>query len=206
MPTPLGDAKLIVSPADNPVATLVLGHGAGGGVDARDLTALARALPPRGVTVIRVEQPWRVAGRKVAPRPQILDQGWLAALESVDPDGPLIVGGRSAGARVACRTATRLTAAGVLCCAFPLHPPGRPERSRFDELAGAGVPTLVVQGGRDSFGRPDEFPSGQYQLTAIEQADHSMAVPKGHDQKQALDQVVGTAAAWIGNVLGVNLR
>ncbi|HSI93001.1 MAG TPA: alpha/beta family hydrolase [Jiangellaceae bacterium] len=206
VPTPLGDARLLVSEADTAAAILVLGHGAGGGAHARDLAALARALPPMGVTVIRVEQPWRVAGRRVAPRPPTLDQGWLAALEAVVVEEPLIVGGRSAGARVACRTATLLTAAGVLCCAFPLHLPGRPERSRFEELAGAGVPTLVIQGGRDSFGRPDEFPSGSHQLAVIEHADHSMAVPKGHDQKRALDQVVTAAAAWIGNVLGVQLR
>jgi uncharacterized protein len=206
VPTPLGDAKLIVSPADDPVATLVLGHGAGGGSQARDLAALATALPAAGVTVVRIEQPWRVAGKRVAPRPAVLDEGWLGAMSSVDVVGPLVVGGRSAGARVACRTAARLAAAGVVCCAFPLHPPGRPERSRFDELAGAGVPVLVVQGTRDSFGRPSEFPGGAYQMVSIEAADHSMAVPKGHEQKQALNALVGAVVAWLGNALGVWVR
>lgn len=206
MPTPLGDARLIVSEADDPATTLVLGHGAGGGAQARDLAALARALPEHGVRVIRMEQPWRVAGRRAAPRPPVLDQGWLAALEAVDAGGRLVVGGRSAGARVACRTAAQLGAAGVLCLAFPLHPPGKPERSRLPELTGAGVPTLVIQGERDTFGRPDEFPDGPYQLAVIEHADHAMAVAKGHDQKAALAAVVDAAGAWLGNVLGTRLR
>lgn len=197
---------MLVSEADTAAATVVLGHGAGGGAHARDLAALARALPPIGVTVIRVEQPWRVAGRRVAPRPPVLDQGWLAVLEAVDAEEPLIVGGRSAGARVACRTAVQTGAAGVVCLAFPLHPPGKPERSRYEELAVAGVPALVLQGERDAFGRPEEFPDGRFTLVPVGHADHSMAVPKGHDQKRALDQVVTAAAAWIGNVLGVQLR
>ena len=206
VPTSLGDARLIIDAAEDPCATLVLGHGAGGGANARDLTALARVLPSTGVTVIRVEQPWRVAGRRVAPRPPVLDEGWLGALDGIDAVGPLVVGGRSAGARVACRTALRLGALGVVCLAFPLHLPGKPERSRIDELAGAGVPTLVVQGERDSFGRPEEFPSGPYDLVTVPHADHSMAVPKGQDQGAALALVVDTVSGWLGNARGVALR
>jgi len=206
VPTPLGDAKLLVNVAADPQATVVLGHGAGGGTNARDLTALAKALPAAGVTVVRVEQPWRVAGRRVAPRPPILDQGWLAALQAVDATGPLLLGGRSAGARVACRTAVQVGAAGVICLAFPLHLPGRPERSRLGELTGAGVPTLVVQGERDTFGRPDEFPSGPYHLVSVPNADHSMAVPTGYDQKAALALVVDTVSAWLGNAFSIAVR
>jgi hypothetical protein len=206
VPTPLGEARLLVDQAQDPRATLVLGHGAGGGAHARDLAALAGELPAAGVTVVRLEQPWRVAGRRVAPRPALLDQGWLAALPSVDVTGPLVLGGRSSGARVACRTAVQLDAAGVLCLAFPLHPPGRPERSRFDELVNSAVPTLVVQGERDSFGRPDEFEPGPYELVAVPHADHGMAVPKSEDQVATLKTVVTAVTAWVGNALGVRLR
>src|SRR5699024_5343942 len=110
-------------------------------------------------TVVRYEQPWRVAGRKIAPRPAALDAGWLAATEQVAALAgrlPLIVGGRSAGARVACRTADTVGAAGVVCLAFPLHPPGRPERTRVAELLQATVPVLVLQGERDTFGTADD--------------------------------------------------
>ena len=206
VPTPLGDARLLIDAAADPLATLVLGHGAGGGAHARDLKVLARELPPAGVTVVRLEQPWRVAGRRVAPRPALLDEGWLAAVPAIKVSAPLVLGGRSSGARVACRTALHLGAAGVVCLAFPLHLPGRPERSRFDELAGSGVPTLVVQGERDSFGRPAEFTRGSYELVAVPDADHGMAVPKSHDQAAALKLVVTAVAAWFGNALGVPLR
>lgn len=206
VPTPLGDARLLVDEAQNPQATLVLGHGAGGGAHARDLTALAAELPAAGVTVVRLEHPWRVAGRRVASRPALLDQGWLAALPSVDVTGPLVLGGRSSGARVACRTAVQLDAAGVVCLSFPLHPPGRPERSRFGELVNSSVPTLVLQGERDSFGRPDEFEPGPYELVVVPHADHGMAVPKSEDQAATLKTVVTAVAAWFGNALGVRLR
>ena len=139
--------------------TVALGHGAGGGIEAPDLRLLVEALVASGRTVVLVEQPWRVAGRRVAPRPVVLDDAWLAAVRSLRSRGPLIVGGRSAGARVACRTAGALGAVGVLALAFPLHPPGAPERSRIDELMSAAsrpLPVLVVQGDRDPFGTPVE--------------------------------------------------
>lgn len=206
IPTPLGEARLLVDAARDPQATLVLGHGAGGGAHARDLAALAAELPAAGITVIRLEHPWRVAGGRVAPRPALLDQGWLAALPNIDVAGPLVLGGRSSGARVACRTAVQLDAAGVVCLAFPLHPPGRPERSRFDELVRSGAPTLVVQGERDSFGRPDEFEPGPYELVVVPHADHGLAVPKSHGQAATLKFVVVAVTAWFGNALGVALR
>ena len=113
-----------------------------------------------GVTVVRFEQPWRVAGGKVATPPPTLDAALVAAAEQLRTRTPLVVGGRSAGARSAARTARSLGASGCLALSFPLHPPGRPEKSRLDELLGAGVPTLVVQGENDPFGRPEEFPDG----------------------------------------------
>ncbi len=177
VPTPHGDARLVRDRSRHPVATLLLGHGAGGGVDAADLAALAAALPRNGVSVVRVEQPWRVAGKKVAPRPQVLDECFVAAADRLRVRTPLIVGGRSAGARSAARTARRLGASGYVALAFPLHPPGRPDRSRLAELEAVTVPTLVVQGERDPFGTPEEFPADR-ELTVVPGGDHSFRVPK----------------------------
>ncbi|MGX2994636.1 alpha/beta hydrolase family protein [Streptomyces sp. JNUCC 64] len=179
VPTAQGDARVHWYRAADPVRVLALGHGAGGGTATRDLLALAAALPRHGTTVALVDQPWRVAGKKLAPAPKTLDAAWRELWPALAAEGlPVIAGGRSAGARVACRTARELGARAVLALAFPLHPPGRPERSRADELLGAGVPTLVVQGGNDPFGHPDEFPDGPYELAAVAHADHSFAVAK----------------------------
>lgn len=202
VPTPGGDARVVVSAAADPALTLVLGHGAGGGIEARDLVALARALPERGATVVRVESPWRVAGRKVAGPPATLDQAWLAVIAALDVDGPLVVGGRSAGARVACRTASAVGAVGCLALAFPLHPPGRPEKSRLEELMGAGVPTLVVQGERDAFGAAETFPRkrSRYAVRGIPGADHGFRVPKSMSQPAALDMVVRRVSDWLARL------
>jgi predicted alpha/beta-hydrolase family hydrolase len=156
--TPQGPARLHVHEPDaGSAGALVLGHGAGGGVGAPDLAAATTAAIGAGWRVILVEQPWHVAGRRIAVAPPRLDEAWLAALAAAQLDGPLVVGGRSAGARVACRTAVPLAAGAVLALAFPLHPPGRPERSRSGELAGSGVPVVVVQGERDPFGSPADL-------------------------------------------------
>lgn len=163
IPTPRGPAWLDVDPpAGPPVSLLVLGHGAGGDVTAPDLVALRDAVVPAGVLVARVTQPYRVAGRRAPAPAGHLDEAWtavLAGLRQRHPSVPaLVVGGRSSGARVACRTATTVGAAGVLALAFPLHPPGRPERSRAAELA-TGLPTLVLNGDRDPFGVPVPGPA-----------------------------------------------
>ncbi|HET8657556.1 MAG TPA: alpha/beta family hydrolase [Micromonosporaceae bacterium] len=158
--TAYGPARVVVAvPAGEPLSLLVLGHGAGGDVDAPDLAAVAGAALDAGAVVARVTQPYRVAGRR-APAPAAqLDSAWTAAVAQLRGAGqpgagrPLIVGGRSSGARVACRTAGPLGAAGVVALAFPLHPPGRPDRSRAGELT-TGVPTLVVNGAADPFGVP----------------------------------------------------
>ena len=157
-------------------------------------------LPGRGVTVVRVEQPWRVAGRRVAAPPSTLDRAWLAVLQELAVEGPLVVGGRSAGARVACRTARSVGAVGVVALAFPLHPPGRPERSRLDELEDAGVPTLVVQGERDAFGGPAAFPRkhpSPYVVHAVPGADHSFRVTRSYDREAVLAGVASTVAQWV---------
>ncbi|WP_420118228.1 alpha/beta family hydrolase [Micromonospora sp.] len=156
--TPRGPARVDTDrPAGPPTSLLVLGPGAGGAVDAPDLLAVRDAARDAGVLVARVTQPYRVAGRRAPAPAGHLDEAWtavLAVLRRRHPDLPLLVGGRSSGARVACRTAGPVGAVGVVALAFPLHPPGRPERSRADELA-TGLPTLVVNGDRDPFGLPD---------------------------------------------------
>jgi predicted alpha/beta-hydrolase family hydrolase len=156
--TPRGPAGIRISdPAGPPRSLLVLGHGAGGDVDAPDLTAVRDAAVAAGVRVALVTQPYRMAGRKAPAPAGHLDEAWTVVvghLTDGDPATPLVCGGRSSGARVACRTAAGVGAAAVLALAFPLHPPGRPERSRADELPTA-VPTLVVNGDRDAFGVPD---------------------------------------------------
>ncbi|PJE96259.1 hydrolase [Streptomyces carminius] len=207
MDTPAGTARVIWHRSARPRLVLALGHGAGGGVEARDLRALARELPAHGITVALVEQPWRVAGKPLAPAPRTLDTGWRAVWPVLARDGlPVVSGGRSAGARVACRTAGELGARAVLALAFPLHPPGRPERSRAPELLGAGVPTLVVQGGRDPFGRPGEFPAG-VRVTEVPGADHGFAVPKrapggrpGGSGQEARDAQTAALALLTGSV------
>jgi predicted alpha/beta-hydrolase family hydrolase len=198
--TPVGEARVEIRASPEQRLTLVLGHGAGGGIGARDLEAVAKALPVHGITVMRVEQPWHVAGRRVAAPPPTLDVAWLAVLAGLDIEGPLVVGGRSAGARVACRTAVTVGAIGVVALAFPLHPPGRPEKSRLDELIGAGVPALVVQGERDAFGGPDAFPSdGPFALRSVPFADHSMRVAAAApiSQADAIAMVVEHVRNWL---------
>jgi predicted alpha/beta-hydrolase family hydrolase len=158
--TPRGPAGLqITDPDGPPVSMLVLGHGAGGGVGAPDLTAVHDAAVAAGVRVVLVTQPYRMAGRKVAAPTAQLDEAWTAVIAHLrEPGLPMIFGGRSSGARVACRTAAPLGASGVLALAFPLHPPGRPEKSRAAELP-TDVPTLVLNGDRDPFGVPEPTPS-----------------------------------------------
>jgi predicted alpha/beta-hydrolase family hydrolase len=152
-------------PVERPVAALALGHGAAGGVGTADLVAAAEAANEAGASVALVEQPYVVAGRKSPAPARQLDAAWKAVIEQLRSDAfdglPLIVGGRSAGARVACRTAADLDAVAVLCLAFPVHPPGKgddPTKSRQGELDAVRVPTLVVQGESDPFGMPLEGP------------------------------------------------
>jgi len=198
VPTPQGEARIHADRARRPVATLVLGHGAGKGVESRDLQALADALPRQGISVFRIEQPWHVAGKKVAARPAALDEATVACLNAVRVRTPIVLGGRSAGALVACRLASSLGAVGCLALAFPLHPPGRPESTRLPELLGAGVPTFVVQGERDSFGGPAEFPA-TVDITAIPDADHGFAVPKRAElsQDETLALIVEAVVEWV---------
>lgn len=180
--------------------TLVLGHGAGGGVEAPDLRALAVAASEAGCACVLVEQPWRVGGGRIAPRPAILDEAWVQSLRRLRPRGPLVVGGRSAGARVACRTAVEVGAAAVLALAFPLHPPGRPDRTRAGELADCPLPRLVLQGTRDAFGTAAElaFAVPSARVVEVPGADHSLRAdrlgPVLHEALAFLDTVRGSSS------------
>jgi predicted alpha/beta-hydrolase family hydrolase len=182
--------------AGGPRGLLCLGHGAGGGIDAPDLAATAAAVSAAGWTVALVEQPYRVAGRRAPDRAPRLDAAWetvVRRLRAAHPGGPLVVGGRSSGARVACRTAEGLEAAAVVCLAFPLHPPADPQRTRLAELLAVTVPCLVVQGERDRFGTPAEFAAGP-----LAERTNVVAVPGEHSLRRSAPEVAAVVAAWLG--------
>ena len=192
--TPHGQAKVYLHLAERPRGALVLGHGAGGGVAAPDLVAATNAAQAEGFTVALVEQPYRVAGRRSPAPAKQLDAAWTAVVEHLvggELRGlPLVTGGRSAGARVACRTATATGAVGVLCLAFPLQPPRRsgsvPAPSRLAELDAVTVPVLVVQGRSDQFGMP---PPGPTRTVA--------QVPGNHSLRSAQEAVRDAVQAWL---------
>jgi hypothetical protein len=190
--TPHGPARAHLRPAEQSAIALVLGHGAGGGVEAPDLVAAAGAATALGISVALVEQPYRVAGRRSQPSAAQLDGAWLAVIAQLR-DGELrgarlVVGGRSAGARVACRTAVDAGAVGVLCLAFPVHPPGRgddPTKSRLPELEAVRVPVLVIQGERDPFGMP---PQGANRTVVRVAGDHAL---------RSTEAVAAAVADWL---------
>jgi predicted alpha/beta-hydrolase family hydrolase len=191
--SPHGAAKVHLHPADNAVAALVLGHGAGGGVTAVDLVAATDAALSAGLSVALVEQPYRVAGRRSPPPVARLDVSWTAVLDDLRAGElkglPLVVGGRSLGARVACRTAEATGAVAVLCLAFPLQPPrrdGSPAQSRLHELDEVTVPTLVVQGASDPFGIPPPSAS----RTVVQ-------VPGNHSLRTDLPAVAAAVREWL---------
>ena len=195
--TPHGPARAHLRPADRPQAALLLGHGAGGGVRAPDLVAVADAAVALGISVGLVEQPYRVAGRRSPAPARQLDAAWtsVAAQLLADPLAglPLIAGGRSAGARVACRTADAVGAVAVLCLAFPLHPPGKaadPAKSRLPELEAVGVPVLVVQGDSDPFGMPPEG------------ADRTVVRVPGNHALRSVAAVAQAVTPWLARWTG----
>ena len=189
--TPHGPARTHIDEADNARAALVLGHGAGGSIHSADLQAATEAAVTKRVTAIRVEQPYLVAGRRsAAPAPQ-LDTAWKAVIEQLSSGGlPRLTGGRSSGARGACRTAADTHAVAVLCLAFPVHPPGKPEKSRLSELDAVTVPVLVVQGTSDPFGMPTEAPNREV-----------VAVPGNHSLARGRDAVAAAVADWLDRTL-----
>ncbi len=198
--TPHGPARVTVHRAQGRArALLLLGHGAGGGIGAPDIVAATGAATAAGVHVGLVEQPYRVAGRRAPAPAGQLDMAWLAVVDAarsgelgIDKRGrlPLVTGGRSSGARVACRTAAQVGATAVLCLAFPVHPPGRPEKSRMTELDGVDSPVLVVQGRNDPFGCPE--PAGPREVVVLA-GDHSL-----RSDKAGLQTAVGE---WLEKLL-----
>jgi Predicted hydrolase of the alpha/beta-hydrolase fold len=176
--TPAGPAAAEFDrPRGAPSALLVLTHGASGGAGTRDLLAARDAALGAGAAVALLTQPFVVAGRRTPPAPSVQDEAWLAAVTALRSrrglrNLPLILGGRSNGARVACRTALAAGASGVLALAFPVHPPGKPEKSRLGELDAAGLPVLVVQGERDPFGMPP--PGTGREIVVLAGADHAL--------------------------------
>jgi predicted alpha/beta-hydrolase family hydrolase len=195
--TPHGPAGAHLHLADEPTGALALGHGAGGGVESRDLVAVSEAAQVDGVSVALVEQPYRVAGRRSPAPAHHLDAAWTAVIDHLSGNEleglPLVVGGRSLGARVACRTAAATGAAAVLCLAYPLQPPrrsGAPPASRLPELDAVSVPTLVVQGERDRFGMP---PRGENRTV--------VAVPGDHSLKTDLEAITAAVRPWLADVV-----
>jgi uncharacterized protein len=196
--TPHGQANAHLHPADEPRAALVLGHGAAGGVASRDLVAVTGVARSEGVSVALVEQPYRVAGRRSPAPARQLDAAWTAVVDHLlagELRGlPLLVGGRSSGARVACRTAEAAGAVGVICLAFPLQPPrragGAATPSRLSELDDVTVPTLVVQGARDRFGIPPAAP----RRTVVQ-------VPGDHSLRADVQAVAAAVGAWLPGVV-----
>jgi uncharacterized protein len=199
--TPHGPARAHVHHAERARAALLLGHGAGGSIEAPDLLAATRAALAANVSVARIEQPYRVANRRSAPPAPKLDEAWLAIWTTLTVAGgplaglPILSGGRSSGARVACRTATATGAVGVLCLAFPLHPPQRKtdaeRKTRLPELEAVTVPVLVIQGERDPFGMPPPGPT----RTVV-------AVPGDHSLKAGTTAVGGAVSSWLASPTG----
>jgi uncharacterized protein len=192
--TPHGKANVHLHRAGDPRAGLILGHGASGGVTSRDLVAVTEVALSENVSVALVEQPYRVAGRRSPAPARQLDAAWTAVVEHLrgaELEGlPLVVGGRSIGARVACRTTQATGAVAVLCLAFPLQPPRRSSSSRLPELEEVSVPTLVVQGERDQFGIP---PAGERRSVVLVPGDHSL--------RTDLDAVAAAVREWLPGVV-----
>src|SRR5918999_279401 len=188
--TPHGPALVHLFEAPEAAGALVLGHGAGGGFGAKDLVAATGAAVEAGLTVAHVEQPYLVAGRRSPAPAKQLDTAWTAVMEPLRGgklDGlPLVAGGRSAGARVACRTAAEAGAIAVLCLAFPVHPPGRPEKTRLEELDAVEVPVLVVQGDSDPFGMPPPAPGREV-----------VTLPGNHSLKNDLPALAAAVRDWL---------
>jgi predicted alpha/beta-hydrolase family hydrolase len=194
--TPSGPARAHLHAAEQPKGAVVLGHGAGAGIDGPDLVAATEAALGEGFSVALVEQPYRVAGKRAPAPAKRLDEAWVTAIEQLRANElaglPLVVGGRSLGARVACRTLPETGAAAVLCLAFPLVPPRRgdkPPQSRLPELEAVKVPVLVVQGENDRFGMPPEGPKRRV-----------VTVPGDHGLKKDPEAIAAAVRDWLATL------
>jgi predicted alpha/beta-hydrolase family hydrolase len=176
---------------------LVLTHGSAGGPDSADLLAVRDAVLPLGAAVALVTQPYRVKGRRAPGPPARQDAAWIEIIGALRPAAaphvPLVQGGRSNGARVACRSAGATGARAVLALAFPLHPAGHPEKSRAGELSLAGTDVLVINGSRDPFGIP--APAARTRVVVLEGETHALSREPG--------AAGAVAAAWLADLLGL---
>ncbi|MFE9785964.1 alpha/beta family hydrolase [Nocardia salmonicida] len=188
--TSVGPAEIELDEVRDPAFLLVITHGAGGGVDAEDILAVRDSAVEAGGAVARVVQPYRVAGGRAPGNADKQDRAWLeivAALRARFPGAPVVQGGRSNGARVACRTAVAVGARGVIALSFPLHPPGKPEKSRRDELLAAGdIEVVVINGGSDPFGVPD----------AADAAEVRVIAKQAHSFRTGFDVIAATVTPW----------
>ncbi len=194
--TPSGLARAHLHPAEDPRGGLVLGHGAGAGIDGPDLIAATEAAVSEGFSVALVEQPYRVAGKRAPASAKRLDEAWVTVVEHLRENKlvglPLVVGGRSLGARVACRTLPETGASAVLCLAFPLLPPRRgdkPSQSRLPELEAVKLPVLIVQGESDRFGMPPEGPGREV-----------VKVRGDHGLKSDPDAIAAAVREWLSEL------
>lgn len=214
--TPDGASELAVSLADDPAAVLLLGHGAGGDIDGWDLELLAHRLPALGVTVARFRQPYRVAGRRIFNSKPALDRSWAVALAEVArrwPGLPLFSGGHSAGARTACRGFAE-GQLGLVLLSYPLHPPGKPEQAKVEDLALAAGPAIIMQGTKDGFGTPGEIRAelvkasrDDVRVVELDGAGHSMAATAGTTEEQMSDRerlLIWSVAGFIEHTLSAH--
>jgi predicted alpha/beta-hydrolase family hydrolase len=193
--TSSGTARADIDECPEPGFLLALTHGAGAAPDSADLLAARDAARALGGVVARVTQPYRVRGARAPGSAARQDAAWLEVIDALRRrfgDLPLAQGGRSNGARLACRTAREAGARAVVALAFPLHPPGRPDRSRAGELRRAGVPVLVVNGDRDPFGVPAAADAGRLVVLAGE--THALSRDPG--------AVAAAVSGWLSEVLG----
>lgn len=211
--TPDGVGELAVSEADDQAAVLLLGHGAGGDIDGWDLDLLAHRLPALGVTVVRFRQPYRVAGRRIFNSKPGLDRAWAVALAEVSsrwPELPVFTGGHSAGARTACRGFGH-GQRGLVLLSFPLHPPGKPDQAKAEDVGAAAGPAVVVQGSKDGFGTAAEVrlalaTVGRDDVRVVElpEAGHSMIATAGTTPDQMVERerlLIWSVAAFIEQTL-----
>lgn len=213
--TPEGVAELAVSEADDQAAVLLLGHGAGGDIDGWDLDLIAHRLPSLGVTVARFRQPYRVAGRRIFNSKPGLDRAWVVALGEVSrrwPKLPLFTGGHSAGSRTACRGFGH-GQQGLVLLSFPLHPPGKPAQAKAEDVGAAAGPVLIVQGGNDGFGTPEEVRTAlaavgrdDVRIVELPGAGHSMIATAGTTELQMAERerlLIWSVTAFIEQTLSV---
>jgi predicted alpha/beta-hydrolase family hydrolase len=196
-------------------ATLLLAHGAGAPMDSPAMTAIARALAAEGLRVARFEFPYMAArrhgARRPPPRAETLVESYREAVAALAIEGPLVIGGKSMGGRVAALVADELHvtggAAGLLCIGYPFHPPANPRKLRTAHLETLAMPTLIVQGTRDPFGTRAEVEgyliSPSIEILWLGDGDHDLKPRKsvsGFTIADHLATMAGAVAGWVARI------